>query len=201
MTRRTGASLEPPAAGPTGALDTVCAVETLSSRQVYANSWMTVREDRIRRADGTDGIYGVIDKPTYALVIPRDGDRLHLVEQFRYPIGKRRWEFPAGTAPERAAQDPAELAVRELQEETGLLAGRMELIGHLDVAPGMSSQLGTVWLATELTQGPARREHSEQDMRADWFPTAVFEAMCRRGEVTDSQSLAAYLLLRLHDAA
>jgi 8-oxo-dGDP phosphatase len=175
-------------------------MEQLSSRQVYTNSWMAVREDRIRRADGTDGIYGVVDKPTYALVIPRDGDRLQLVEQFRYPVGKRNWEFPAGTAPDRAAADPAELAVRELQEETGLVAGRMELIGHLDVAPGMSSQLGTVWLATELTAGPTQREHSEQDMRAAWFSTAEFEAMCRRSEVTDAQSLAAYLLLRLHDA-
>jgi 8-oxo-dGDP phosphatase len=200
MTRRTRASVEPtPARGAGGRLDTVCDVETLSSRQVYANNWMTVREDRIRRADGTDGIYGVIDKPTYALIIPRDGDRLHLVEQFRYPIGKRRWEFPAGTAPDRAAQDPAELAVRELLEETGLAAGRMELIGHLDVAPGMSSQLGTVWLATELSHGPAQREHSEQDMRAAWFSTAEFEAMAGRSEITDAQSLAAYLLLRLHD--
>jgi 8-oxo-dGDP phosphatase len=160
---------------------------------------MTVREDRIRHPDGTDGIYGVVDKPTYALVIPRDGDRLQLVEQFRYPVGRRRWEFPAGTAPDRAVQDPAELAVRELQEETGLSAGRMELIGHLEVAPGMSSQLGTVWLATELTQGAAQREQSEQDMRAAWFPAAEFEAMAGRGDITDSQSLAAYLLLRLHD--
>lgn len=176
-------------------------METLSSRQVYANDWMTVREDRIRRPDGTDGIYGVVDKPTYALVIPRDGDRLHLVEQFRYPVGRRAWEFPAGTAPDRAVQDPAELAVRELKEETGLVAGRMELIGHLEVAPGMSSQDGTVWLATDLTEGAAERELSEQDMRAGWFAAAEFEAMARRGEITDSQSLAAYLLLRLWDAA
>jgi 8-oxo-dGTP pyrophosphatase MutT (NUDIX family) len=174
-------------------------VQTLSSRQVYANRWMTVREDTIRRTDGTDGIYAVVDKPTYALVIPRDGKRLHLVEQFRYPVGRRRWEFPAGTAPDRAAQDPAELAVRELQEETGLVAGRMELIGHLEVAPGMSSQLGTVWLATELHEGRAQREHTEQDMRTAWFPAAEFETMAGRGEITDAQSLAAYLLLRLHD--
>ena len=55
-------------------------MQTLTSRQVYANSWMTVREDAIRLADGTESIYGVVDKPTYALVIPRDGDRLHLVD-------------------------------------------------------------------------------------------------------------------------
>ncbi|WP_207223867.1 NUDIX domain-containing protein [Pseudonocardia sediminis] len=176
-------------------------METLSSRQVYANSWMTVREDGIRRPDGSEGIYGVVDKPTYALVVPRDdAGALHLVEQFRYPVGERRWEFPAGTAPERADQDPAELAVRELVEETGLVAGRMELLGMLDVAPGMSSQRGHVYLATELTAGPPRREHTEQDMRAAWFSPAEFDAKIARGELTDAQTLAAYTLLRLHDA-
>jgi 8-oxo-dGTP pyrophosphatase MutT (NUDIX family) len=172
-------------------------VETLSSRQVYANSWMIVREDAVRWPDGSEGVYGVIDKPTYALVIPFDGERLHLVEQYRYAVGKRRWEFPAGTAPERAAVEPAELAARELREETGLVAGRIELLGHLDVAPGMSSQLGTVWLATELTAGSPLREHSEQDMRAAWFTVTEFETMVRRGEITDAQSLAAYLRLQL----
>src|ERR1041384_3564742 len=95
-------------------------VQTLATRQVYANAWMTVRAGEIPLGDGSESIYGVVDKPTYALVIPRDGDRLHLVEQFRYPVGRRRWEFPAGTAPDRADVDPRELAARELQEETGL---------------------------------------------------------------------------------
>ena len=174
-------------------------MQTLSSRQVYANPWMTVREDAVRLADGSDGIYGVIDKPTYALVIPREGDRLRLVEQFRYPVGRRRWEFPAGTAADRADVDPAELAACELQEETGLVAGKMQRIGYLEVAAGMSSQNGHVFLASELTQGRPRREHSEQDMRQAWFTTAEFEEMARTGELADSQSLAAYLLLQLYD--
>jgi 8-oxo-dGTP pyrophosphatase MutT (NUDIX family) len=174
-------------------------VQTLASRQVYANPWMSVREDAIALADGTRSIYGVVDKPTYALVIPRDGDRLHLVEQFRYPVGRRGWEFPAGTAPERAEVDPAVLAARELEEETGLRAGRMQRIGALEVAPGMSSQRGHVFLATALTAGPTRREHSEQDMRTSWFTVDEFEEMARSGELADSQSLAAYLLLQLHD--
>jgi 8-oxo-dGDP phosphatase len=174
-------------------------VQKLNSRQVYANPWMTVREDAIRLDDGTEGIYGVVDKPTAAVVIPRDGDRLHLVEQFRYPVGQRRWEFPMGTAPDRAHIHPAELAARELAEETGLIAGRMELLGDLDIAPGMSSQREHVYLATDLRQGPTRREHSEQDMRTRWFSISEFEAMARRSELVDAQSLAAYLLLRLHE--
>ncbi|QNG55596.1 NUDIX hydrolase [Pseudonocardia petroleophila] len=158
---------------------------------------MTVREDAIRRPDGSDGVFGVVDKPTAAVVIPLDGDRLHLVEQYRYPVGERRWEFPMGTAPERAEIDPAVLAARELAEETGLVAGRMELLGRLDIAPGMSSQREHVFLATELTAGPPSRELPEQDMRAAWFGTAEFEAMVREGGIVDAQTLAAYLLLVL----
>ncbi|MCO1658173.1 NUDIX domain-containing protein [Pseudonocardia humida] len=175
-------------------------METLNTRQVYANPWMTVREDDVRRADGTRGIFGVVDKPTAAVVIPLDGDRLHLVEQFRYPVGARRWEFPMGTAPDRAELDPAELAARELAEETGLVAGRMELLGHLDIAPGLTSQREHVFLATELSTGALAREHTEQDMRAGWFTVAEFEDMVRRSEVVDAQTLAAYLLLRLRRA-
>ena len=172
-------------------------MEALDSRQVYANAWMTVREDAIRRPDGSTGVYGVIDKPYYALVIPWDGARFMLVEQFRYPLGLRRWEFPQGTAPNLADPDPTELAARELREETGLKAGTIEEIGLLDVAAGMSSQRGRVFLATDLTQGPAEREPEEQDMRTAWFTRAAFERMATGGEITDAQSLAAYALLLL----
>jgi 8-oxo-dGTP pyrophosphatase MutT (NUDIX family) len=170
----------------------------LDTTKVYTNAWMTVREDAIQRADGSRGIYGVIDKPDYALIIPLDDDRVRLVEQYRYPLGLRRWEFPQGTAPDRADSDPAELAARELAEETGLRAGAMVELGLLDVAAGMSSQRGRVFLATELTMGEHAREHEEQDMRSAWFTRAEVESMIRAGEITDAQSVAAWALLLLH---
>lgn len=166
---------------------------------MYRNNWMTVREDGIRRPDGSAGIYGVIDKPQYALIIPLDGGRLHLVEQFRYPLGLRRWEFPQGTAPERADAEPLELAARELREETGLVAGKLTDLGLLDVAAGMSSQRGRVFLATDLTEGPHAREHEEQDMRTAWFERTEFERLVRAGDITDAQSIAAYTLLLLSE--
>lgn len=174
-------------------------MESTGSREVYTNSWMRVREDSIVRPDGSSGIYGVIDKPDYALVIALDGDQLHLVEQFRYPLGRRSWEFPQGTAPNRADVDPAVLAHRELREETGLRAATMTRIGWLDVAPGMSSQRGQVFLATGLTAGEPEREVEEQDMRSAWFSRGKVESMMRDGEITDAQTVAAYALLLLHE--
>jgi 8-oxo-dGDP phosphatase len=164
---------------------------------------MTLREDAIERPDGTAGLYGVIDKPTYALVIAKDdapgADRFRLVEQFRYPLGLRRWEFPQGTAPGLAELDPAELAARELREETGLRATTMTPLGQLDVAPGMSSQRGRVFLATGLTEGEHERELEEQDMHSEWFTRAQVEDMIRSGVITDAQSIAAWALLLLHE--
>src|SRR5882757_851876 len=204
MTRRTAETLSVPPARPLPRARrtrqaSVARVEQLSTRQVYENPWMVVREDRIRRPDGTDGIFGVIDKPDYALIVPAEEDRLHLVEQFRYPLGLRRWEFPQGTAPDRAEADPLELARRELREETGLRAARMTQIGTLDVAPGMSSQRGRVFLATEITEGSPERELTEQDMRTAWFHRDQVVEMIQRGEITDAQSIAALGLLILHE--
>jgi 8-oxo-dGDP phosphatase len=172
-------------------------IQRLGSREVYRNNWLSLREDDIRHPDGSAGIYSVIDKPAYALVIPCDGDRFHLVEQFRYPLGMRRWEFPQGTAPGLEDLDPIELANRELREETGLLAASMELLGMLDVAPGMSSQRGRVFLATNLTEGQHDREREEQDMHSQWFSRAQLERMIRDGDITDAQSIAAWALLLL----
>jgi 8-oxo-dGTP pyrophosphatase MutT (NUDIX family) len=174
-------------------------IEKVASREVYRNSWFSLREDDIRRPDGSNGIYAVLDKPKYALVIARDGDRLHLVEQFRYPLGLRRWEFPQGTAPDLKDLEPNELAARELREETGLRAQTLTLLGQLDVAPGMTSQRGWVFVATGLTEGEHAREHEEQDMHSAWFHRAEVEQMMLDGEITDAQSIAAYALFLLSE--
>jgi 8-oxo-dGTP pyrophosphatase MutT (NUDIX family) len=167
-------------------------IQRITSREMYRNPWMTVREDDIRRPDGSRGIYSVVDKPAYALVIPYDGDRFRLVEQFRYPLGLRRWEFPQGTAPDQAHMEPQALAERELREETGLRAGCFVRLGRLDVAPGMSSQRGWVFVATDIVEGEPDREHEEQDMRSAWFSRGEVEAMIRSGVITDAQSIAAF---------
>jgi 8-oxo-dGTP pyrophosphatase MutT (NUDIX family) len=172
-------------------------IQCIASREVYRNDWLTLREDQVRRPDGSDGIYSVVDKPTYALIIACDGDRFRLVEQFRYPLGLRRWEFPQGTAPGMADLEPTELAHRELREETGLRAESMTHIGLVDVAAGMSSQRGRVFVATGVTEGEHDREHTEQDMHSEWFSRAEVERMMRDGVITDAQSLAAWALYLL----
>jgi len=172
-------------------------IRCVSSRTVYENRWMVVREDEIERPDGSRGIYSVVDKGDFALVIPMENDGFHLVEQYRYPVKARRWEFPQGSAGRAAQLSPEQLAPAELAEETGLRAGRMEHLGFLHCAHGMSGQGFDVYLATELVPGAPDREHEEQDMRHQWFPRSEVERMIREGVMTDDSSVAAYALLTL----
>lgn len=176
-------------------------MRTTSSREVYRNPWIRVREDAVERDDGSTGVYGVIEKPDFALVVPAERDGFWLVEQYRYPVGRRAWEFPQGTWGAGGGGTPEELARTELAEETGLRAGSLRHLGHLDLASGMSTQEFDVWLATDLTPGPTAREATEADMRHAWVPEAELRDMVRSGRFTDGPSMAAYALLMLDQRA
>lgn len=175
--------------------------ERLTSRVAYRNPWLSVREDTFRRADGSVGLYGVVDKSDFALVIPEQrtgaGRGFHLVEQYRYAIDRRSWEFPMGTWPPGATGGALELAQVELREETGLTADRWRHLGHLHHAPGFCSQGFDVFHATGLTAGRHDREQSEADMEMRFVPEADFVAMIADGTIVDGATLAAYLLLQL----
>jgi 8-oxo-dGTP pyrophosphatase MutT (NUDIX family) len=172
-------------------------VRTTGSREVYRNQWIRVREDEVVRPDGSPGIYGVVEKPHFALIVPAERDGFWLVEQYRYPLARRAWEFPQGTWSAGAEGSPEELARAELAEETGIRAAELRHLGHLDLAPGLMTQEFDVWLATGLTQGPTAREPSEADMRSAWVAETDLRAMIREGRFTDSPSIAAYTLLLL----
>ena len=174
-------------------------IRTVRSREVYRNPWMSVREDDIERADGSAGLYGVVDKPDYALVIPRQDGRVHLVEQYRYPVGGRYWEFPQGSWPEgHHGEAPLDLARAELREETGLRAARMTCLGRLHVAYGYASQGCHVFLAEQLTAGEPEREAAEADMLQRWADPDEWRELVLAGRITDAATLAAHALLTLH---
>lgn len=172
-------------------------MRTTSSREVYRNPWIRVREDVIERDDGSTGIYGVVEKPDFAIVLPAEREGFWLVEQYRHPVGRRAWEFPQGTWTHGSDGTPEELARAELAEETGLRAGQVRHLGHLDLAAGMSTQEFDVWLATDLVPGPTAREASEADMRSAFVPETELRTMIRTGRFADAPSLAAYSLLLL----
>ena len=167
-------------------------MRVVSSRVVYENRWMRVHEDRT--ASGRHpGLYGWIEKPPSALIVPIEDGHVWLIEQFRHPVGERFWEFPQG-AWEDGDASPEELARGELAEETGLRAASMELLGRLHFAYGLTDQAVDVWRATGLEPGPQALEETEEGLIVRRFSVAEVERMVRENEIRDAASVAAWHL-------
>jgi ADP-ribose pyrophosphatase len=174
-------------------------ISTLSSREVYRNHWMRLREDEILRSNGQKGIYGVVEKDDAAIILPIDDGRVWLVEQFRYTIQQRALELPQGGW-EMAVEKPEELARGELREETGLDAEHMIHLGTLWIAYGFTKQKQHVFLATGLRQLETHRDAEEHDLSVHSFTVKEFEQMMLSGEISDASTLAAWGLYLLWKA-
>jgi ADP-ribose pyrophosphatase len=168
-------------------------ITTLSTREIYRNPWMRLREDEILRSNGQRGIYGVVEKEEAAIVLPIEGDRIWLVEQFRYTIQERALELPQGGW-ERAVNNPADLARGELREETGLVAESMTCLGSYWIAYGFTRQKQHVFLARGLRQADKQPDAEEHDLVVRNVSIAEFERMMVEGVVRDGCTLAAWAL-------
>lgn len=171
-------------------------IKTLSSREVYRNPWLSLREDQIERSNGSIGIYSVMDKEDCAIIIPLEGDRIYLVEQFRYTVQERCLELPQGGW-ETAGVNPEELARGELREETGLTAATMTRLGGVWIAYGSVHQMQHVFLAAGLVLSGADPDPEEHDLVLRAFTVAEFEEMILNGTIRDCSTLAAWGLYKL----
>jgi ADP-ribose pyrophosphatase len=174
-------------------------ITTLSSREIYRNQWMRLREDEILRSNGKRGIYGVVEKHDAAIILPVDHGRVWLVEQFRYTIEERALELPQGGW-EMEVENPEELARGELKEELGLDAAEMTYLGWLWIAYGFTRQKHHVFLATGLTHTEKEPDPEEHDLVVRCIAVKEFEEMMLNGTVRDNCTLAAWGLYLLWKA-
>lgn len=171
--------------------------QLLSTAEVYRNPWTAMREDKIIHPSGKEGLYGIVERGMFAVILPQHKNgNVSLVQQFRYPVGKRLWEFPMGMWETRDDATPEEVALGELREETGLRAGELIHAGTLYQGAGYSTQMGHVFLARNLERGEAEREETEAGMTVHDLPLAEFEAMIARGEITCMVTIAAFAQIR-----
>jgi 8-oxo-dGTP pyrophosphatase MutT (NUDIX family) len=171
--------------------DQIQSITTLASREVYRNQWLRLREDRILRSNGKEGIYSVVEKDDCAIILPIEDGRVWLVEQFRYTIQERALELPQGGW-EMEIENPEELARGELKEETGLHAEEMVYLGFLWIAYGFSRQKQHVFLATGLTLNDRDPDDEEHDMIILTKSLEEFEQMMIEGRIRDASTVAAW---------
>lgn len=172
--------------------------KTLSSRDIYQNPWIRLEEHQVLNPAGKPAVYGKVCFKSRAVgIIPVDNEGCtYLVGQHRYTLNAWSWEIPMGGSP--LDEDVMQTAHRELQEETGLLAGRMQQIQHLHTSNSITDEEGYVFLAQDLTAGKQMLEDSELDLQVKKLPLDEAVSMAQNGEITDAISVAGLLLLALN---
>ncbi|WP_430461976.1 NUDIX domain-containing protein [Thalassolituus sp. LLYu03] len=168
----------------------------LSVEEKYANPWIKVHEHKVLTPAGNPGIYGTVSFHNRAVgVVPlADNGDIWLVGQYRFPLEQYHWEIPMGGAPE--GEDAAETALRELKEETGLVAQSLELIARVHTSNCITNEEGFIFVARGLSEAEAEPEETEVlEVRRVPFDEAF--AMAMDGRITDAISVVALQRMRL----
>lgn len=172
--------------------------KTVSTKVVYENPWISVREDQVICPDGSPGIYGVVDCRIATGVVALTNDsHIYLVGQYRYPLDRYSWEIIEGGA--ETGETALEAAQRELVEEAGIIAKNWTPLGpEIHLSNCHSSESGNLFLARELSFTQSKPDHTEVLQIKKVSLKEAF-SMLSSGEISDSLTIIA--LSRLKDIA
>jgi len=170
----------------------------LDSRRIYTGRVVRLDVDTVRFPDGSTGQLELIRHPGAAAIVPCASDppgadpTILLIRQYRYATGGQLWEIPAGTLD--PGEDPEACARRELLEETGVTADRLQRLTSIWTTPGFTTEVIHLYLATGLTTGEPSRERDEF---IDVVPQPLSRVLelIRDGEIRDAKTVAAILYM------
>lgn len=170
--------------------------ELIKSEVVLKARVFLLRRDWLKTPDGRETTYDIIEHHGSVAIVPIDADgNMLFVRQYRHAAGMDVLELPAGTL--EPNEDPQVCAAREIREEIGFAAGRLERIGSFYLAPGYSTEFMTVYLARDLKHDPLKADDDEF-LSVEAVPVAEAIRMAERGEIPDAKSLAALFLVQAH---
>jgi ADP-ribose pyrophosphatase len=170
--------------------------QLLKQRLFYKGRKFDFEVNRLRLPNRVEGDWECIRHPGGALAIPVTNEgKLILVRQYRFAVGGRVLEFPAGTI--EPMEDPLETVKREIQEETGFSANKWQQLGEFILAPGYSDEIIYAFLAQDLTklEKPPQQDEDEDIEVLFWTPQELEKAILE-GQPVDAKSISSFFLAR-----
>ena len=170
--------------------------ELLKSEPVFQGRAFKIRRDHLKTPDGHETKYEIVEHGGSVIIIPIDEHgNLLFVRQYRHAAGMDLLELPAGT---RDGKEPHEVcAAREIREETGMAAGKLERIGDFYLAPGYSTEFMAVFIATDLSHNPLEAD-ADEFLQVEKIPIKKAIEMAEGGQMPDAKTLAALFMARRH---
>lgn len=168
--------------------------ELIKSETLLQGRAFKVKRDYLKTPNGDETKLEIIEHGGSVVIVPIDKDgNLLLVRQYRHAAQQDLLELPAGT---RNNEEPfEECAAREIREETGMQAGKLQRVGDFYLAPGYSTEFMAVFLATELKHNPLEADFDEF-LQVEKLPVRQAVDLFQSGKMLDAKSLAAWLLAK-----
>lgn len=165
----------------------------LDEKTIYKNSHWSYNLDEFEIEDGTKGEYHYVHSPGSTMVIPRlNKDTLLLVNQFRYLNQKESLEFPCGSI--EIGLNAKENALKELREESGM-SGKLTYIGEFSPYTGVSDEICSVFIATDLVESPLPSDLTEEFELVE-LSNIEFKKLIKQNIIWDGLTLSAWILAK-----
>lgn len=172
---------------------------TLRSETKFKGKIITVRQDEVQLCNGKTALRDIVEHPGgVAIVAVTEEQKILMVKQFRKPYEEEIWELPAGKLD--IGEDHRACGIRELEEETGYLAGNFLYLGHFYPSPGFCDEKIHIYYADRLSKGKVHLDEDEfLDVAA--FTQEELLDMIFSGEIKDSKTVIGILLAKEKKAA
>jgi ADP-ribose pyrophosphatase len=169
---------------------------TKHSELIFEGKVFNIHVDEIEKTPGKVMRVDVVEHGGAVVILPIDNDsQIWFVDQYRYPVGRRLLELPAGTLD--PDEDPEDCAIRECREEIGMLPTRLTHLGGLYLAPGYSTEFVQLYLAQDLTPAPLAQDEDE-DIKITRLTISEIKDRMLKGQIHDSKTLAGLFLAFQH---
>lgn len=164
--------------------------KTVKSTEIYKGKIITVKKDDVILPDGASAVREVVCHSGGSAVVAEKDGKILMVRQYRYPYGKELWEIPAGKL--NPGEDPEITAVRELEEEGGVIAGRVEKMFEVYPTPAYDDEIIRIYRAFDLKKSKQRLD-ADEFLSSEWIDKKALKIMIENGEIKDGKTLIALL--------
>ncbi len=164
--------------------------KTLKENYIYKGKILNLRKDDILLPDGNKAIREIVEHSGGCCILCEKDDKILLVRQFRYPYKEEVLELPAGKVNE--GESPEQTAIRELEEEGGIRAKRVEKMFDVYPSPGYTEEIIRIYRAVEIEQSAVHLDEDEF-LESVWIDKDKLKEMVKNGEIKDGKTLIALL--------
>ncbi len=164
--------------------------KTIEKSYLYKGKILNVRKDLIELPNGVNAIREVVEHSGGSAILCEKDDKVLLVKQYRYPYGKELYEIPAGKL--NPGETPEQTAIRELEEEGGVRAERVEKMFEVYPTPGYSNEIIRIYKAIDVSKSKAHLDDDEF-LTAEWIEKPTLKKMIENGEIKDGKTLIALM--------